>query len=492
MKTDYEKAPSLWSAIALSITGMVGSGWLFSAQLNAKLAGNYAFLAWFVAALLALAVGLCLAQVVMAFPVRGVTTRLSALSHNYIFGMPFAFAAWFGLMAMVATEAQATTQYLAAALPQLKFMVDGSLNTHGKFFALGILLLFLLINYFGIIWLSLINNTVTILKIFAPALTIIVFLLAHFDSSNFSLVSNSNYSPSAVITAMVSAGLIYSYNGFQISVAFASELKNPKRNIPLALIISIFAVMLLYMVLQAAFMGAVPHAYAANGWAQLNFHSPLVDLSLLLGLNFLTALLLVDSVFSPSGTGFSYLGSSARMYYAMAAEGQMPRWSIAKLHPKYKLCRRSLLLNWLLTSLVLWNSDSWAGLMVIVTGYNLIGYMAAPIAMGAIKPTTRWWGGAVFILLGIVMSTITANDFLVMNASLMVVMVVFALGQIKPVGRINVINLTVPFLVYLWSLYFWHNVLFIAVVSAVFYWLVTSKNYLEYCRKFRQQAENLV
>ncbi len=115
------------------------------------------------------------------------------------------------------------------------------------------------------------------------------------------------------------AGLIYSFNGFQLAVAFASEIEKPKRNVPLSIIFSIVIVMFVYMALQLAFMGAVPHDMLQAGWSSLNFHSPLVNLAMLLGLNFLMILLMADSVISPSGTGYAYLGGSARMFYAMAA-----------------------------------------------------------------------------------------------------------------------------------------------------------------------------
>ena len=99
-----------------------------------------------------------------------------------------------------------------------------------------------------------------------------LFMIAKFDTSNFSLVGNSVYTAGSALGAIVSAGLIYSYNGFQLSVAFASEIKNPRRNVPLSIIISVLLVMGVYMLLQLAFMGAVPHDMLANGWASLNFH----------------------------------------------------------------------------------------------------------------------------------------------------------------------------------------------------------------------------
>lgn len=474
---------SLFSATALSATAMVGSGWLFSAQLNAKIAGNYSFIAWILAAMLVMAIGLCLAQVVSIYPVRGATARSSALSHNGVFGMPFAFANWFGLMVTIGTEAQATTQYLAAAIKSDTLMLNNVLTVQGKLFALSILVIYLFINYFGIKLLAKINNTITVVKILSPIFTIAIFLILHFDTSNFSLATNAQYGVSSAITAIISAGLIYSFNGFQLAVAFASEIKNPKRNIPLSIIISILIVMVVYMLLQLAFMGAVPHDMLANGWTGLNFHSPLINLAMLFGAHFLALLLIADSVVSPSGTGYSYLGGASRMFYAMAKEGQMPRKAITELHPKYNLCRRSLLINFILTAIFLWNSDGWASLMVVVTGYHLIGYMAAPISMGAVKPNTRILGLIVFCILGAIMSTLPGNDFLKMNLSILILMAIYGGVQLVHRARMKaLLILSTPFLAYLWLIYFSHSVYYNIAVSAVFYVIITHPLYVKFCK----------
>ncbi|QEY51188.1 APC family permease [Legionella longbeachae] len=482
---------SLFSATALSATAMVGSGWLFSAQLNAKIAGNYSFVAWVLAALLVMAVGLCLAQVASIYPVRGATARSSALSHNNIFGMPFAFANWFGLMVTIGTEAQATTQYLAAAINSNVLMTEHSLTLYGKLFALSILVIYLFINYFGIKLLAKINNTVTVIKILSPIFTIVVFLIMRFDTSNFSLDTGSQYGVGSAITAIISAGLIYSYNGFQLAVAFASEIENPKRNIPLSIVLSIVIVMFVYMLLQLSFMGAVPHDMLGSGWSSLNFHSPLINLAMLLGVNFLAMILIADSIVSPSGTGYSYLGGASRMFYAMAKEGQMPKRTITKLHPRYNLCRRSLLINFTLTAIFLWNSDSWASLMVIVTGYHLIGYMAAPISMGAIKPNTRIFGIIIFCILGLMMSTLPAVDFLKMNLSISVLMVIYGAIQITRKMKVTtLLVLSTPFLTYLWLIYFYQNMYYILLISALFYALITHKEYVKLCKETKLLAED--
>ena len=107
MEINTSKKMSLFNAILIGVTSMVGSDWLFSTQLTAKTAGNWAFLACILAAIMIMMVGLCLVKVVSVFPVKGATTRSSALSHNSVFAMPFAFANWFGIVVMISTEAQA-------------------------------------------------------------------------------------------------------------------------------------------------------------------------------------------------------------------------------------------------------------------------------------------------------------------------------------------------------------------------------------------------
>ncbi|MCC2624815.1 MAG: family permease [Burkholderiales bacterium] len=479
------KKISLISAIAITAPSMMGSGWLFSAQLNAKLAGNYAFLAWITAAVIVILVGICLAQVVEIYPVRGAVTRSSALSHNNIFGMPFAFANWFGILVSVPTEAQATTQYLAAATKSAVLMEHNTLTVTGKLFALCILGIYLVINYYGIKLLAKVNNIVVTYKIFTLIFTIIVFLIAKFDTSNFTLISNVNYGIGSVFATVVGGGLIYSFNGFQLPATFASEINNPKRNVSFAMLISIIIVLLLYMSLQLAFMGAVPHSIVATtGWGGLNFHSPLLNLSILLGLNFVSMLLIADSIISPSSTGYSYLGGSARMFYAMAISGQMPKWTISKLHPKYYLCRRSMIINVLIAAVILWESDSWASLMIVVSGYNIIGYMAAPISMGAIKAKTRIFGAAVFALIGLIMSTLAIHALLMINLSVMVLLGIYGTISLlnKQVTLKQLISLNMPVIVYLWSLYINQNPIYAVIVSTIFYFFVTYPKYVGFCQ----------
>jgi len=484
-----EKKISLVSATALSIATMIGSGWLFSAQLSAKYAGNLAFLAWILAALFVMGVGLCLASVVEVFPVTGATSRSSALSHNNIFGMPFAFANWFGILVVVANEAQATGQYLFAAMKDSTFMRGDQVTALGKGGEVAIVLLYLIINFYGIKLLTRFNNTLTIIKIVVPLATIGLLLTTHFDKTNFSLVTNTMYSSHSVINALIGAGLIYSMNGYQTVASFAAEIKNSKRNVPLAIVLSITIVTILYIALQFSFMGAVPHQELVNGWSKLNFSSPLYQLAIILNLNVLAISLVADSIISPSGTGCAYLGSTSRMLFGMSKQGQFPAW-FAQINPGDHFSRRSLIFNYIIATIVLLCGDTWAGLMVLVTGCNIIGYMAAPISMGAIKPKNRIFGVIVFFVITLLMTTLPRNDMLVIDAVMSIIMLVYLLTQLRVMSISRVLSFVLPFIIYLWCFYLFPNAYILGVLAIIFYILVTNKKYVTYCAKFRQAEVN--
>ena len=322
------KKMSLFSAVLIGTTSMVGSGWLFSAQLTVKNAGNWAFLAWIFAAILVLMIALCLGKVVSMYPVRGATTRSSAISHNNIFAMPFAFANWFGIVVVISSEALATTQYLAGVKSMDWLMHDNILTIAGTAFSLFVLFVYLVINFYGVKLLSRVNNAITIFKMAVPAIIVLIFVthaLMHSDNhvSIFAadIPGNSEFGFTSALTAIVAGGLIYTFNGFQTVVAYASEVKNPGRNVPLAIVLALILVLILYLSLQYAFMQAVPHDYLVSkgGWAGLDFESPLLQLATILGLGYISILLIIDSVISPSATGYSYLGASSRMLYAMSS-----------------------------------------------------------------------------------------------------------------------------------------------------------------------------
>ena len=383
---------------------------------------------------------------------------------------------------VIATEAQATTQYLAPFLGK-GVMQNGALTLTGKSIGIGLLCLYLLINWYGLKLLSRINNTITVLKIFTPVFVIAILLASHVDISNFTQMSRYTYSPTTILTAIVSSGMIYAFNGFQVVASFASEIKNPKRNIPLTILISVGIVLAFYLLLQFAFMAAIPKDMLSQGWAGVNMASPIVGLTMVLGLNFLTLLLLSDSIIAPSAVGYTYLGTSSRMLYAMSKEKQAPSFLSRYINPNRGFSVPSMMLNFAIAVAFLLQAESWAGLMVIVTMLHLIGFMAAPVSMSALKPKTKPFGLIIFVIITILMMTVPTHDILLSN----LVITALSVSYMVINGRQHVKESLLfggPTLIFFWLIYFSHSMIIAAILAILFFLFVTNSRYVDTCKQF--------
>ncbi|MBL4647523.1 MAG: APC family permease, partial [Gammaproteobacteria bacterium] len=311
-------------------------------------------------------------------------------THGKDTGFIFAIANWLGIVAVIPTEAVASVQYLANLSPESMHLFyniqSQTLSLVGLCAAFGLLIVYLLINFWGVGFFAKVNNTIGIFKILIPVITAVAILLAAFHSSNFTAYQDKvmPYGISSVFIAIVSTGIIYAFNGFQVPLSFSAEAKDPAKNIPRAIITSLVISLVIYLALQAAFIGALPTSSIAAGWHHLNFHSPLVQLTIALGLNVVTLMLYADSVVSPSGTGLTYTGTTSRMLCAMAQEKQAPAF-FAHLHPKYHLSRRALFFNVMLAGALLFIFRSWTALVTVLSVFHIVSYMSGPLATGYLR-----------------------------------------------------------------------------------------------------------
>lgn len=229
----------------------------------------------------------------------------------------------------------------------------------------------------------------------------------------------------------------------------------------------------------------------SSKYGLLDFDSPLLQLATLLGLGYISFLLIVDSVVSPSATGYTYLGASSRMLYAMSSEGQMPRY-YAKITPVVNISRRSLLANFILSVIFLFFSDNWTGLMLVVTGFHIIGYMAAPVSMGALAPRTRLFGLVVFVVLTLLLNTVEIQTQINMSAILVVLITIYASLEFRRIGIKNLLMLILPFIIFVCLTTPITNYFVDAIVGAVFYWFVTDKRYVAFCRSTANEKNIIV
>jgi len=317
--------------MALLLTGLgsiIGSGWLFGAWKAAKIAGPAAIVAWVIGAVVILAIALTYAELGAMFPESGGMVRYARYSHGALVGFISAWANWIAIVSVIPIEAEASIQYMstwpydwAHAL-----FVNESLTPMGLGLSALLVIVYFMLNYWGVKVFARANSAITIFKFLIPAATIAGLVLTGFHSENFGTTSSlAPYGWPAVLTAVATSGIVFSFNGFQSPVNLAGEARHPARSVPFAVIGSILLALVIYVLLQIAYIGAVNPADVAKGWSHFNFASPFAELALALNLNWLAFLLYVDAFVSPSGTGTTYMATTTRMIYAMQRNNTMPK-----------------------------------------------------------------------------------------------------------------------------------------------------------------------
>src|SRR5690606_19442160 len=144
------------------------------------------------------------------------------------------------------------------------------------------------------------NKYASIIKFLLPGIAIMA-LLGHSPTwSNVSIHLADKESWVQIFSALSAGGVAFAFTGFQNGLMLGGEVKNPQRNIPIAILGAVLIGFVLYFMLQFSFIAAMPSQFLAHGWQGLSYpgdSAPLVGLTLLLGLSVVGTLLLIDAAF---------------------------------------------------------------------------------------------------------------------------------------------------------------------------------------------------
>jgi amino acid transporter len=378
----------LFSLTMTGIGSIIGSGWLFGAWKAAKVAGPAAIYSWIIGCLIIICIALTYAELGGMFPESGGMVRYPQYSHGSFVGFIAGWANWIAIVSVIPIEAEASVQYMSSwPWAWAQNMYDGShLTASGLFLASILVIVYFLLNYWTVAVFAKSNTVVTVIKFVVPLLTVVGIYAAGFHMSNFTQAPGG-FMPdgwAGVLTAIATSGIVFAFNGFQTPINLAGEAKNPGRNVPLAVVLSLLLAGVLYFFLQFVFIGSVPAHLLTNGWAGLQLKSPFADLAIILGVQWLAVALFADAVISPSGTGIVYTASTARMIYGMEKNGYFPK-IFGTLHPDYKVPRPAMWLNLAVSFLFMYLFRGWGELVEVISVATVVSYMAGPVTAMSLR-----------------------------------------------------------------------------------------------------------
>lgn len=374
-----------WGLLWISLTSMIGSGWLFGALYSAHFAGPAAIIAWPLAGFLLLFVALAYAEVATMFPEENTLASLPLYTHGRLTSVIMTGLAWISLATIPVIETQGLVQYASNYIPHL-LRHQGTHITftpRGYVVAVIVLLSFIILNYFGIRLFARINAAFTLWKLIIPAVTVIALLMMSYQASNFSHYGGfMPYGWQGVMTAMSSGGVLFSLLGFRQVVVMMGEINNPGKYVPLVLISSLILTTLLYTALQWSFISSMRPQDLLHGWMHLSFPGdtgPFAALAALAGMLWLSSLLYVDAFISPYSTGLVYSTTAAHILASMGTMGDGPGRLGAE--NKYQAPYFSLVINFLLAAMMLLILPNWQATAAFLVAVLMISYAVGPICL---------------------------------------------------------------------------------------------------------------
>lgn len=386
-KEGLKRELSLLDLTMASLGGIIGSGWLFGALYAAQDAGPSSILSWIIGGIAVLLIGFVYAELGSMLPESGSIVRYPHYTHGHLTSFIMGWAAWIAYSSVPAVEAEGVMQYASHWLPGLWNSKTSLLTGEGLLLAAILMFVFFLINYFGVRIFAKVNTFVTILKFIMPAATIIIFFIVGLHWSNLSHFGG--FAPdgsSGVLVAIATSGVVFSYLGFRQAVDLAGEARNPQRDVPRALIISIIIGILLYVLLQLVFVAGAPASGLSKGWANLNFSAPFAQVAISLNLGWFAILLYADAVLSPAGTGNVYIASTTRVLYALSKNRYFPRF-LGKVDKRTGIPVGALIVAFLLGLIFLLPFPSWQSLVGLVSSATVFTYIIGPVALAVMRKT---------------------------------------------------------------------------------------------------------
>jgi amino acid transporter len=370
-----------------SETSIIGSGWLFGALFAAQAVGGAAILDWIIAGVVVMVLALVHAELGAMYPVSGGTARFPHFAFGSAAGVGFGFFSYLQAVTIAPIECFAFMQYASFYWPSIYDAKKSNVSGVGFVLTIVLMAIFVAVNFLAMRIFSRVNSVLTWWKVAIPVLAIIV-LMFKFHGGNFTAGGHfMPGGPKALFSALPAAGIVFAYSGFEQADQLAGEIKDPQKNLPRAIILAVTIGIIVYCMLQLAFIGAMPANLLGKGFAGITntqiLSGPFAGLAGVIGLGWLAFILRIDAFISPSGTGLIYTTGTSRVSYGLARNRYFPP-AFAKTDSR-GIPWVGLIGAFIIGLFFLLPFPSWHSLVGLITGASVLMYAGAPLSMGAFR-----------------------------------------------------------------------------------------------------------
>lgn len=353
-----------WDLVAIAINGIIGAGIFGLPSKVFSLIGSYSLIAFVVCAIVVTLFILCFAEVGSRFDATGGPY----LYARHAFGPTIAFEiGWLMWMARI-TAFAANCNLLVAYLGY--FAPSATSPLWRALVIVVVVVVLAAINVIGIRQAAFIGNVFTIGKLI-PIVIFIAVGLFFLNPHAFALGAT----PTTAAFSQSVLLLIYAFTGFEMAAIPAGEVRDPKKQLPRALMIAIAVVATLYILIQIVCVGTLPELAQSQ--------RPLADA----GTHFMGtaggALISAGAMISIIGNLNILILSGSRIPFAIAEQKQLPAF-VATVHRKFATPYVSILIT-AAVMLFLTLKSSFVAALTISAIARLVTYGATCLSLAVFR-----------------------------------------------------------------------------------------------------------
>ncbi len=371
-ETTLARRLGLTSAIMVVIGSVVGSGIFLTPQSIAatvQVPGVMIFV-WVLTGLLTLAGALTNAEIAGMIPEAGGQYVFFRITYGDLTGFLYGWTTFIvyqtGSIAAIAVAFGRYSGYfinLPHFSPELeawKLPLIGNIyplkDIGVSMMAISAILLLAVVNYFGVQFGGIVQDVFTFMKVLAiGGIVVLAFTVGHGSTAHFFPLWGAPQSGallSAIGIAMIAT--LWSYDGWNSLTYLAGEVKEPKKNIPIALVVGTLIIILIYVATNLAYLYILPIGEIAT--SKLVAADVMENIFHGYGGAIISAMVMISTFGTVNATSMT----TARVYFAMAKDRLFFR-SLGKIHPRYRTPGTSLLVQ-----------GVWASLLTLTGTYDQI------------------------------------------------------------------------------------------------------------------------
>ena len=298
-----------WSIVLLGINGIVGTGIFLLPNKAYSIIGSASLGVLLFDAVIAGCIALCFAEAASLFTRNGGPYLYAKHALGDFWAFEVGVLKWIVTVIAWAAMAVGFATALGAAVPALSG--DFAKDVISFILIVGLTI----VNIFGVNVSKFVNNLITISKLVPLGLFIAIGIF-FINGANFTPVfPQDTYVDGSFAQAAVL--LFFAYTGFEVIAIAAEDMKNPKKNLPRAIIMCMLLVSILYMAILAVSIGVL-------GTDLANTKAPVQDAFNVIVGPIGMYIVLIGTLISMGGINFAEAYYAPRVATSMAEDGMLP------------------------------------------------------------------------------------------------------------------------------------------------------------------------